>query len=216
MAKLRKATAYSKKKVTPFTRISKRKGKAYIKTVPPQKIVKFVMGKGKDLPLILRVVADEKCQIRDNAFEACRQFINKKLEKPLSHQYKFQVVPFPHHIQRENKMLTGAGADRMQTGMQLSFGKSVGKAAIVKKGSNIFRIELPNEKAVQLAGPSKFFFVYALKSMKWGARIGRKLKLHGRWGIPWQVAHKQMTELLELKRSQLKANKNSDQNSDQN
>jgi len=45
MAPLRKATAYSKKKVLPFTRVSKRKQKSYIKTVPPQKIVKFDMGK---------------------------------------------------------------------------------------------------------------------------------------------------------------------------
>jgi len=151
MAKLRKASAYSKRKVVPYTRVSKKKGKSYIKTKPPQKIVKFVMGNGKNLPHILRVVADEKCQIRDNAFESCRQFINKKIEKPLSGQYIFRVVPFPHHIQRENKMLTGAGSDRMQTGMQLSFGKIVGKAAILKKGSNIFYFELPNPKAVQLA-----------------------------------------------------------------
>ena len=45
-------------------------------------------------------------------------------------------------------MLTGAGADRMQTGMQLSFGKTVGKAALLKKGSRIFMIAVGNEKAV--------------------------------------------------------------------
>ena len=151
MAKLRKASAYSKRIVVPYTRVSKKRGKSYIKTVPPQKIVKFVMGKAKGLPNILRVVADEKCQIRDNALESCRQFINKKLEKALAGNYLFRVVPFPHHIQRENKMLTGAGSDRMQTGMQLSYGKSVGKAAILKKGSNIFHIEVANPKAVQIA-----------------------------------------------------------------
>jgi len=151
MAKIRKASAYSKRKVVPYTRVSKKKARGYVKTVPPQKIVKFVMGKGKDLPFILKAVSAENCQIRDNALEACRQFINKKLEKPLSHQYKFKVVPFPHHIQRENKMLTGAGADRMQTGMQLAFGKTVGKAAIIKKGSEIFHFELPSEKGIQMA-----------------------------------------------------------------
>ena len=40
----RKASAYSKKPVVPFTRISRKKGKAFIKTVPAQKIVKFHMG----------------------------------------------------------------------------------------------------------------------------------------------------------------------------
>ena len=151
MAKLRKASAYSKKKVVPYTRVSKRRHKSYIKTVPPQKIVKFVMGRGKDLHYILKVIADEKCQIRDNALESCRQFINKKIEKALAGNYIFKVVPFPHHIQRENKMLTGAGSDRMQTGMQLSYGKSVGKAAILKKGSAIFYLELPHIKGVQIA-----------------------------------------------------------------
>jgi len=150
MATARKAAAYSKRKVTPFTRVSKKKGKSYIKTVPPQKIVKFKMGNEGKYPHRLMMVATEKAQIRDSAFEACRQFVNKKLDKTLAGQYFFRVVPFPHHIQRENKMLTGAGADRMQTGMQLSFGKSVGKAAIVKKDSPIFVFEVPNEKAVQM------------------------------------------------------------------
>ncbi len=153
MATLRKASAYSKKIVVPYTRISKRKQKSYIKTVPQQKIVKFTMGneplfeQGK-MPLQLTVVSKEKAQIRHNALEACRQFINKKLDIELAGQYVFKVYPFPHHIQRENKMLTGAGADRMQTGMQLSFGKSVGKAAIVKPGSRIFMIAVQTPKAV--------------------------------------------------------------------
>jgi len=45
MASLRKANAYSKRKVTPYTRVSKKRQKSFIKTVPPQKIVKFEMGK---------------------------------------------------------------------------------------------------------------------------------------------------------------------------
>ncbi len=156
MGTLRKAYAYSKKKVTPFTRVSKRRQKSYIKTVPQQKIVKFEMGKialykeGK-LPHILKVISTEKVQIRHNAFEACRQYLNKKLDKEFGGQYMFKVVPFPHHIQRENKMLTGAGADRMQTGMQLAFGKSMGKSAILKPGKEIFIIAVANEKAVIFA-----------------------------------------------------------------
>ena len=153
---LRKASAYSKKRVVPFTRVSKKKGKSYVKTVPQQKIVKFSMGseslynQGK-LPHEIILVSKEKVQIRHNALEACRQFINKKLDEKLAGQYVFRIVPFPHHIQRENKMLTTAGADRMQTGMQLAYGKSSGKAAIVKPGSEIFFIAVPNEKAVELA-----------------------------------------------------------------
>jgi len=148
---LRKATAYSKRKVVPYTRVSKKKGKSYIKSSPQQKIVKFTMGSEKlyregKLPHVLTMIADESAQIRNNAFEACRQYINKKLETEFPGQYLFRVIPFPHHIQRENKMLTGAGADRMQSGMQLSFGKPAGKAAIVKKGSKIFLVAALNEK----------------------------------------------------------------------
>jgi large subunit ribosomal protein L10e len=153
---LRKATAYSKKKVIPYTRISKKKGKSYVKTIPQQKIVKFTMGSEKlyregELPYVLTMVASENAQIRHNALEACRQYVNKKLETEFPGQYLFRVIPFPHHIQRENKMLTGAGADRMQSGMQLAFGKPAGKAAIVKKESKIFLIATSTEKQMIFA-----------------------------------------------------------------
>jgi len=152
MASLRKANAYSKRKVVPFTRVSKRKGKAYIKAVPPKKVVKFNMGKDKlyrvgKLPHELTLVADENVQIRQNAMEACRQFVNKKLDKELSGQYFFKIIPNSHHVQRENRMLTGAGADRMQTGMQLSYGKAVNKSAILKKDGRIFFIAVQTPKA---------------------------------------------------------------------
>lgn len=156
MASLRKANAYSKRKVLPFTRVSKKRQKAYVKTVPPQKIVKFTMGKGSlydkgKFPHELTVTSTEKVQLRHNALEACRQYINKKLDKELNGQYFFKILPFPHHIQRENKMITGAGADRMQTGMQLSYGKSMGKAAILKNGSKIFFIATATPKGISFA-----------------------------------------------------------------
>ena len=37
-------------------------------------------------------------------------------------------------------MLTGAGADRMQTGMQQAFGKVIGIAARLKKGQKILTV----------------------------------------------------------------------------
>lgn len=152
---LRKASSYSKRIVVPYTRNSKKQQKAYIKTIPPQKIVKFSMGNNKGFkegkyPFQLTVVSKEKVQIRHNALESCRQFLNRKLDTDFPAQYIFKVIPYPHHIQRENKMLTGAGADRMQTGMQLSFGKAVGKAAIVNENGRIFFFALPSQKAVQV------------------------------------------------------------------
>ena len=155
MAQLRKASAYSKKKVTPYTRKSKVRTKSYIKTVPPNKIVKYGMGnqqafnQGK-FPFVLEVTADENVQIRDNALEACRQLVNKQIDKALQGQYFFQIKAHPHQILRENKLLTGAGSDRMQTGMQHAFGKTIGRAAVLKKGKTIFLLALPNQKAMAM------------------------------------------------------------------
>ena len=153
---LRKASSYSKMSVVPYTRTSKQKRLAYIKTVPPQNIVKFTMGNSQmfnegKFPYKLTVIAEEMGQIRHNALEACRQYLNKELDEALAGQFLFKVISYPHHIQRENKMLTGAGADRMSSGMQLSFGKSMGKAALVKPGTKIFFFAVPTQKALSQA-----------------------------------------------------------------
>jgi large subunit ribosomal protein L10e len=152
---LRKARAYSKKHVVPYTRTSKQKKRAYVKTVPPSKIVKFSMGNmemyeaGK-FPHVLTLVTTQPVQIRQNALEACRQFINKKLDEELGGQYFLRIIPFTHHIQRENKMLTGAGADRTQKGMQLSFGRTIARAAILRENSGIMSVAVATPKAVSL------------------------------------------------------------------
>jgi len=157
MAGLRKSAAYSKRKVTPYTRASKVKSKSYIKTIPQSKIVKFKMGdlkgfeKGK-YPLILNVISKEKVQIRDNSIEAVRQFLNRHLQDDIGKEWFFHVRIYPHHILRENKMLTGAGADRMQTGMSRSFGKTIGRSAIIKQGQTLFTIAIKNtSKQEQIA-----------------------------------------------------------------
>ncbi len=152
---LRKAYSYSKRKVVPYTRVSKAKNKSYIKTVPPQKIVKFTMGNNKmfaegKFPYKLIIISTESVQIRHNALESCRQFINKKLDEDLMGQYMFKILPFPHHIQRENKMIAGAGADRLQKGMQLAFGKTSGKAAILKPNTKLFFFAVQNPRAVEI------------------------------------------------------------------
>lgn len=151
---LRKSSSYTHIRVTAYTRTSKKKNKSYIKVIPPQNIVKFSMGdqklvKNNKTPFKLTVISEEKVQIRHTALEACRQYLNKQLDIIVPGAYVFKVIPFPHHIQREHRMLTGAGADRMSSGMQLSFGKSISKAALVKPGSKLFEFYLPTQKSVQ-------------------------------------------------------------------
>ena len=118
------------------------------------------LGDPKKLKHHLIMMSTEKCQLRHNAMEACRQYINKKIDKEFSGNYLFKIIPYPHHVQRENKMLTGAGADRMQTGMQLAFGKSAGKAAILKKGSKIFHVILEiNQCSSFIPQPSNMYMI---------------------------------------------------------
>ncbi|MFA4960334.1 MAG: 50S ribosomal protein L16 [Candidatus Pacearchaeota archaeon] len=149
---LRKGAAYTKKYARPYTRKSKKTSKSYIKTVPNSKIVKFKMGdiKGFDAnkyPIVIYVSSKERVQIRDNSIEAARQYLNRFLQSNVGKEFYLEVKIYPHHILRENKMLTGAGADRMQTGMSLSFGKSIGRAALVQPNQVIFIVGIKTPKA---------------------------------------------------------------------
>jgi len=156
MAGLRKASSYSKKKVRPYTRKSKNKSKSYIKAVPQNKIVKYNLGnheaynKGK-FKFILRFVADENVQIRDNALEAGRLVINKILERRVPNQFYFIIKVYPHHILRNNKTAAGAGADRLSSGMKHSFGIVEGRAAIVRPGKEIFFVACETEQGIRIA-----------------------------------------------------------------
>lgn len=151
MVSLRKAGAYSKRYARPYTRVSRKRTKNFIKSTPTSKLMKFNMGnqnlfdEGK-FDTVLRLVSLEKIQVRDNALEAARQGITRHIDKQLTNQFYFEVRVHPHHILRENKMLTGAGADRMQTGMTKSFGKTIGRAAMIKAGEEIFMIAVSGEK----------------------------------------------------------------------
>ena len=46
----------------------------------------------------------------------------------------------PFHVLRINKMLSCAGADRLQTGMRGAFGKPIGLTARVKIGTILYSI----------------------------------------------------------------------------
>jgi large subunit ribosomal protein L10e len=150
---VRKAAAYRFWK-RPYTRKSKVRSKGYIKTVPPMNVVKFVMGNSRKFfenkyPFIAKIICDELVQVRDIALESARRQLHREIEVNIGMDYYMAVSVYPHHILRENKMLTGAGADRMQTGMSHSFGTTVGRAAQVKVGQPLFTVALPSEDAVK-------------------------------------------------------------------
>ena len=111
---------------------------------PASKIIKFVMGNPqKDYQYDVKIVSKEWLQIRHNALESARQSSNRVLEKQLGKTgYSYRINVIPHHILRENPLAAGAGADRMSTGMKMSFGKPIGSAAQIKKGQTIATISV--------------------------------------------------------------------------
>ncbi len=151
MATLRKFKCY--RNVTrAYTRKSKYKPKAYVKTFPNSRLVRFHMGEiHKGFSHKIDLITKERVQVRDNALESARQVSNRRLEKALGRAgYHFHVLVYPHHALRENKMLVGAGADRMQTGMQQAFGKVIGIAAQLRKNQRVFTVYV-NENGIEAA-----------------------------------------------------------------
>lgn len=114
----------------------------YMGGVPGSKIVQFEMGNlAADFPVEISLVVEEACQIRHTALEAARISINRKLMSDIGRQnFHLKIRTFPHHVLRENKQATGAGADRVSEGMRLAFGKAVGTAARVEPHQKIFTV----------------------------------------------------------------------------
>ena len=133
MAKLRKFSGY-KTIERPYTRKSKYRAKSYVRASPNHKIVRFDMGNPKKTyPVEVQLKVKEPIQIRHNAIESARQSSNRVLEKLLGKtEYHMKIRKYPHHFLRENPLASGAGADRMSTGMKKSFGKVIGSAAQYK------------------------------------------------------------------------------------
>jgi large subunit ribosomal protein L10e len=141
MAKLRKASAYRRVE-RPYTRKSKYRAKSFVRANPHNLIVKYDMGElTKKFPVSVLLQSKEALQLRHNALEAARKSSNRLLEEKLGKTgYSFHLRLYPHHVLRENPLASGAGADRMSTGMKMSFGKSIGLAAQVKQGQTIMEV----------------------------------------------------------------------------
>jgi len=138
-----------KKPARKYTKIT---GHAYVRRkymggVPGSKIVLFDMGNlSKDFPVSLSLVAKEACQIRHNALEAARIFANRYLIKNVGrNNFHLKIKLYPHHVLRENKIASGAGADRVSSGMRHAFGKAVGTAARVKDGQGILSVDIEEQ-----------------------------------------------------------------------
>ncbi len=116
--------------------------KKYIHRRPASRIVSYDMGNtGGDFEVVLSLIGLERCQIRHQALEAARIASNRYMGKVAGRSnYHLRIRVKPYHYLRENKMISGAGADRVQDGMRKSWGKVIGSAARVKPNQPLITI----------------------------------------------------------------------------
>lgn len=124
----------------------------YMGGVPGSKIVQFEMGNlSQEFPVEISLEVLESCQIRHTALEAARIAINRKMLDQVGRaNFHFKIRTYPHHVLRENKQATGAGADRVSEGMRMAFGKAVGTAARVQPKQKVFTV-YTNEQYIEKA-----------------------------------------------------------------
>merc|ERR1711988_2060319 len=130
------------------------KNKPYIKSrycrgVPDAKIRIYDLGRKKasvdDFPFCAHLTSDELEQVSSEALEACRIACNKYMTKNAGKDsFHMRVRVHPFHVIRINKMLSCAGADRLQTGMRGAFGKPQGLVARVKIGQILLSVRCRN------------------------------------------------------------------------
>jgi len=126
-------------------------------------------------PCGVHMVSDEKQQLSAEALEAARIAVNKYLVTNCGKDnFHIRIRPHPFHVLRVNKMLSCAGADRLQTGMRGAFGKTYGRAARVDIGQILISVRVREDKAaaaVEGLRRAKFKFPGRQKihvSHKWG------------------------------------------------
>eukprot|EP00029_Vermamoeba_vermiformis_P000893 TRINITY_DN11068_c0_g1_i1.p1 TRINITY_DN11068_c0_g1~~TRINITY_DN11068_c0_g1_i1.p1 ORF type:complete len:209 (-),score=44.42 TRINITY_DN11068_c0_g1_i1:67-693(-) len=151
----------------------------YNRGVPDSRIRIFDLGKKKatvdEFPQCVHMVSLEREQLSSEALEAARVCVNKYMTKVgQKDAFHCRIRVHPFHVLRINKMLSCAGADRLQTGMRGAFGKPNGVSARVNIGQVLISVRC-TEKAVPAAQEalrrSKFKFPGQQRivvSRKWG------------------------------------------------
>lgn len=125
-------------------------GKPYIKSrycrgVPDPKIRIFDLGRKNatvhEFPAVFHMVSDEKEQLSSEALEASRIVVNKYMTNTCGKDgFHARIRAHPYHVLRINKMLSCAGADRLQTGMRGAYGKPQGTVARVDIGQILISV----------------------------------------------------------------------------
>merc|ERR1711893_373778 len=141
-------------------------GSRFCRGVPDPKIRIYDLGRKKahvdDFPVCVNMVSDEKEQLSSEALEAARICANKYMVKFCGKDsFHIRVRKHPFHVLRINKMLSCAGADRLQTGMRGAFGKPQGTVARVDIGESLISVRARDqhkEKVIEALRRAKFKF----------------------------------------------------------
>ena len=151
----------------------------FCRGVPDAKIRTYDLGSRKSgtdaFPSCVHIVCRELEQITAEALEAARIQANKYMTKNTAKEaFHMRIRAHPYHVLRINKMLSCAGADRLQTGMRQSYGKPYGTAARVRIGQILISIRTkPNFvpvacEALRRAGMKFAGKMLVVKSRYWG------------------------------------------------
>ncbi|CAG9465828.1 unnamed protein product [Pedinophyceae sp. YPF-701] len=124
----------------------------YCRGVPDPKIRFFDSGNKTAnvdaFPCCVHMVSWEREQISSEALEAARIAANKYMVTNSGKEaFHLRVRAHPFHVLRHNKMLTCAGADRLQTGMRNAYGKPLGTSARVRIGQILMSIRCRDSHA---------------------------------------------------------------------
>eukprot|EP01120_Amphizonella_sp_Union-15-10_P001410 TRINITY_DN1148_c0_g1_i2.p1 TRINITY_DN1148_c0_g1~~TRINITY_DN1148_c0_g1_i2.p1 ORF type:complete len:214 (-),score=25.17 TRINITY_DN1148_c0_g1_i2:73-714(-) len=163
----------------------------YCRGVPDAKIRIYDLGKKKadvdEFPYCVHLISLEKEQISSEALEAARISANKYISKHGGKDsFHMRVRLHPWHVLRINKMLSCAGADRLQTGMRQSFGKPTGVVARVDIRQIMISIRVKQINVVHV--------IEALRRCKYKFPGRQKVAVSKNWGFT-NVSREDYTKL---------------------
>ncbi|XP_042450583.1 60S ribosomal protein L10-like [Zingiber officinale] len=152
----------------------------YCRGVPDPKIRIYDVGmkkKGVDeFPFCVHLVSWEKENVSSEALEAARIACNKYMTKFAGKDaFHLRVRVHPFHVLRINKMLSCAGADRLQTGMRGAFGKPQGTCARVSIGQVLLSVRCKDNNSHNAQE--------ALRRAKFKFPGRQKIIVSGKWGF---------------------------------
>uniref|UniRef100_A0A646QE09 Large ribosomal subunit protein uL16 n=1 Tax=Hemiscolopendra marginata TaxID=943146 RepID=A0A646QE09_9MYRI len=157
----------------------------FCRGVPDPKIRIFDLGRKKakveEFPLCVHLISDEYEQLSSEALEAGRICANKYLVKNCGKDaFHIRMRLHPFHVIRINKMLSCAGADRLQTGMRGAFGKPQGTVARVNIGQPIMSVRAKENHKTQV--------IEALRRAKFKFPGRQKIYVSKKWGFTkWPI-----------------------------